>query len=109
LIESLERYDHFYGETFRVECPTGSGQMMTLRQVAREIASRLSRIFQTREDGTRPFHGDGPLATDPTMADKVMFHEYFDGDTGRGCGATHQTGWTALIARLIEDLARDRR
>ena len=109
LIEALERYDLFYGETLKVECPTGSGRMMTLREVARELASRLTSIFLPGPDGARPFEGDGPLRLDPTLRERLMFHEYFDGDTGRGCGATHQTGWTALVARLVEDISRDRR
>jgi hypothetical protein len=107
LIEALERYHHFYGDTFQVECPTGSGRMMTLGQVARQIALRLSRLFLPDAGGARPCHGGVPLyAEDPHWKDLVLFHEHFHGDTGRGLGASHQTGWTALITRLVEDLGR---
>jgi hypothetical protein len=102
LIEALERYHHFYGNTLKVECPVGSGTMMNLRQVAREIGARLSRIFLLDGDGRRPFWGDGPQWKDSHFREHVLFHEYFDPDTGRGCGASHQTGWTAMIARLLE-------
>ena len=103
LIEALERYHHFYGESLKVECPVGSGRMMNLRQVAREIGTRLSKIFLL-EPGSerRPFWGDGPQWKDAHFREHVLFHEYFDPDTGRGCGASHQTGWTAMIARLLE-------
>ena len=109
LIEALERYDHFYGDAFRVECPVGSGQMMTLGEVARELSSRLVRIFLPDADGHRPCHaGDARYAMNEHWRDLVLFHEYFHGDTGRGVGASHQTGWTALVARCIEGLAADR-
>lgn len=109
LVEALERYHHFYGDTFRVECPTGSGRMMNLQEVAHEIVSRLARIFLPDEQGRRPCHGDDRCcAVDPYWRDLVLFHEYFHGDTGRGLGASHQTGWTALVVRCIEDLARMR-
>jgi len=107
LIEALERFHHFWGEELRVECPTGSGRMLTLQEVAFELMRRLTRLFLPRADGTRPFTGDDPLfGQDPATADLVLFHEYFDGDTGRGIGASHQTGWTALVARCIVDIAR---
>lgn len=102
LIEALERYHHFYRDSLKVECPLGSGRRMNLRQVAREIGARLSKIFLLDERGRRPFWGDGPQWKDPHFREHVLFHEYFDPDTGRGCGASHQTGWTALIARLLE-------
>jgi len=109
IVEALERYHHFYGASLRVECPTGSGHLLTLKEVAEEIASRLSRIFLPGEDGRRPCHGDDPrFATDPCWRDLVLFHEYFSGDTSRGVGASHQTGWTALVVRFIEDRARAR-
>jgi hypothetical protein len=109
LIEALERYHHFYGEELRVECPVGSGRMMMLQEVASELASRLSRIFVPDAQGRRPCHGDElRYAKDPLWKDLILFHEYFHGDTGRGIGASHQTGWTALIARCLEDLARMR-
>jgi hypothetical protein len=107
LIEALERYHHFYGDSLKVECPTGSGQLMDLGEVARELARRLSRIFLPDEHGHRPCHGgDARYADDPAFQDLVLFHEYFDGDTGRGVGASHQTGWTGLVIRLLEKHAR---
>jgi hypothetical protein len=109
LIEALERYHHFYGDSVQVECPTGSGRRMNLGQVASEIAARLTRIFLPNENGQRPCHGeDARYAVDPHWRDLVLFHEYFHGDSGRGLGASHQTGWTALVMRCIEKLARER-
>jgi hypothetical protein len=109
LVEALERYHRFYGDGFKVECPTGSGRMMNLDQVAKEIASRLGRIFLPDAEGRRPCHGrDTRFARDPHWKDLVLFHEYFCGDTSRGTGASHQTGWTALAVRFIEDMARPR-
>ena len=104
LIEALERYHHFYGDTLQVECPTGSGRLMNLRDVARELAVRLVRLFRPDENGRRPCHGSqSPFAEDPHWRDLVLFYEYFHGDSGEGLGASHQTGWTALVARLLED------
>ena len=109
LIEALERYHHFYGDSLRVECPTGSGRWMNLLEVAREIESRLLGIFCADEAGRRPCHGDDPrYAQNPHWRNLLLFHEYFHGDTGRGLGAGHQTGWTALAARMLEDLGRTR-
>ncbi len=108
LIEALERYHHFYGESFQVECPTGSGQMMTLAQVARELSARLSRLFLPDAAGRRPFHGEDARYEQPDWRELVLFHEYFHGDTGRGLGATHQTGWTALVVQCLEELHRHR-
>ncbi len=103
LIEALERYHHFYGDTLRVECPTGSGQSMNLGEVARELSARLARIFLPDGQGCRPCHGtDRRFADDPHWRNLILFHEYFHGDNGRGLGASHQTGWTALVARLLE-------
>ena len=102
LIEALERYHYYYGDTFKIECPTGSGIWMTLDQVAGEICRRLSALFLPRFDGQRPCHGkDFRYADDPHWKDLVLFYEYFHGDTGRGVGASHQTGWTALVTRLL--------
>lgn len=109
LMEALERYHHFYGDELKVECPTGSGQMMNLREVAHEIARRLCRLFLPDEHGRRPCHGDEErYASDPAFRDLVLFYEYFDGDVGRGCGASHQTGWTALVAQCLEMVAEER-
>ncbi len=109
LIEALERYHHFYGRDLTVECPTGSGRLVTLQEAAGEIARRLSGIFLPDADGRRPCHGgDERYARDPHWRSLVLFHEYFHGETGRGVGASHQTGWTALVLRCIEDMARAR-
>ncbi|MFN0152223.1 MAG: MGH1-like glycoside hydrolase domain-containing protein [bacterium] len=109
LVEALERYEHFYGEELRVECPAGSGRMMNLAEVAREVAGRLAGVFLAGADGARPCHGgDRRYAEDPHWRDLVLFHEYFDGDSGRGLGASHQTGWTALALRCIEHVAAGR-
>jgi hypothetical protein len=109
LIEALERYHHFYGDTLRVECPTGSGQLMNLEQVAAELAGRLLRIFLPRADGSRPCHGqEQRYADDPHFRELVLFSEYFHGEDGRGVGASHQTGWTALVINCLETVARRR-
>jgi hypothetical protein len=102
LIESLERYHRFYGSSLMVEFPTGSGRQLSLAQVAHELRGRLASLFRRGPQGQRPCHGsEARYATDPHWRDLVLFHEYFHGDTGRGLGATHQTGWTALIAPLM--------
>jgi len=107
LIESLERYHRFYGETFTIEFPTGSGQWMNLEKAAQALSARLSGLFLRNEQGFRPCHGmDSRFANDPHWRDHVWFHEYFHGDDGRGLGASHQTGWTALVANLMEDLGK---
>jgi hypothetical protein len=110
IIEALERYHHFYGAELRVECPTGSGRLMSLDEVAHDLAGRVARLFVADAAGHRPCHGgDLRFAGDPHFRDLLLFHEYFHGETGRGLGASHQTGWTALAIRLIEDQARARR
>jgi hypothetical protein len=107
LIEALERYHHFYHDTLKVECPTGSGVMMTLQEVATELRRRLARLFLARRDGSRACHGtDRRFAEDPHWKDLLLFHEYFHGDTGKGLGADHQTGWTSLALLIMNDLAR---
>ena len=109
LIEALERYHHFYHDMLKVECPTGSGVMMTLQEVATELRRRLARLFLARRDGRRACHGaDRRFAEDPHWKDLLLFHEYFHGDTGKGLGADHQTGWTALAVLIMNDLARER-
>jgi hypothetical protein len=110
LIEALERYHHFYGETLKIECPTGSGTQVTLDQVATELRRRLARLFLPDAAGRRPCHGDeARYARDPNWRDHLLFHEYFHGDSGKGLGASHQTGWTALAALILNDLGRERR
>jgi len=107
IIEALERYHHFYGDSFKIECPVGSGNMMNLHEVARELNRRMGALFTPDAHGRRPAHGDDErYATDPHWRDLILFYEYFDGDTGRGCGASHQTGWTALVAHNLEHLVR---
>jgi hypothetical protein len=102
IIESLQKFHHYYGDDFKVECPTGSGKFLTIDEVAREISHRLTRIFLRGPDGHRAVNGGvARLDHDPHFRDHVRFFEYFDGDTGRGCGAEHQTGWTALVAKLL--------
>ncbi len=109
IVEALERYHHFYGDSLKVECPTGSGNAMTLHEVARELSSRLANIFLADRSGRRPVHADDPrYRDDPHWKELVLFYEYFHGETGRGIGASHQTGWTATVANFIEDLARTR-
>ncbi len=103
LVEALQKYHHFYGDGFRVECPTGSGVFLNLSEVATELSRRLASLFLAGEDGARPAWGAAPpsVARDPLWRDLVPFHEYFHGDTGAGLGASHQTGWTALVAKLL--------
>ena len=104
LVEALERYHHFYGDTLRVECPSGSGRFMNVQEVARELATRLTRIFRADEHGRRVCHGsDERFAADPHWRELLLFYEYFHGESGRGLGASHQTGWTALVTRLLKD------
>jgi hypothetical protein len=102
VIESLQRLHHYYGESFKVECPTGSGRWMTLWEVAAELSSRLIGLFLEGPDGRRPAHGAHAIHLDPHFRDHVTFYEYFNGDTGEGHGARAQTGWTALVAKLID-------
>jgi hypothetical protein len=104
IIEALERYHHFYGEMLRVEFPTGSGQLMNLQEIADELRRRLIRLFLRDSEGRRPIHGmDRRFSEDPHWRDLLLFHEFFHAESGRGCGADHQTGWTALIARMLTD------
>jgi hypothetical protein len=103
LIESLQKFHHYLGDGFTVEFPTGSGRQMTLAQVAAEISRRLSSIFLRDGDGRRPAFGKSEkLQRDPHFRDHLLFHEYFDGDDGSGVGASHQTGWTGLVAKLLQ-------
>jgi hypothetical protein len=103
IIEALQRYHHYFGEEFTVEFPTGSGREITLWEVARELSCRLNRIFLRNGSGRRPVFGQvDKLQADPHWMDHILFHEYFHGDDGSGLGASHQTGWTGLVAKLIE-------
>jgi len=107
LIRALMQYYLYYGDNFRIECPTGSGNAMNLFEVAREIADRLTRIFLRGETGRRPvFGGAEKFQSDPYWRDNLLFYEYFHGDNGAGIGASHQTGWTGLVAPLIEIFGR---
>ena len=109
LVESLQRYHHFYGDDLRVEYPTRSGRWLTLSEVAGDLARRLSSLFLDRGDKGRPCHGDRErYARDPHWGNLLLFHEYFHGDSGRGVGASHQTGWTALVVRCLEEVASAR-
>jgi hypothetical protein len=102
LIESLQKFHHYLGDDFKVECPTGSGQYMNLWEVAAELSRRLTRLFLQTEDG-RPVHRrDSVFRDDPHWRDLVLFYEYFHGDDGSGVGASHQTGWTGLVAKLLQ-------
>jgi hypothetical protein len=103
IVESLQKFHHYLGADFKVECPTGSGQMMTLWEVAAELSRRLSRTFLRGSDGRRPVHGGAEkFQTDEHWRDLVLFYEYFHGDTGAGVGASHQTGWTGLVAKMLQ-------
>ena len=109
IIESLQRFHHYYGDDFKIECPTGSGRFITINEVADELSRRLTRLFVKGEDGQRPVLKYHPkLATDPHFREYILFHEYFHGDNGRGVGASHQTGWTGLVAKLIQPRAAPR-
>jgi hypothetical protein len=103
IIESLQKFHHYLGGEYKVECPTGSGQMLTLWEVAAELSRRLSHIFLKDERGQRPVYGGTTkFQTDPHWRDLILFYEYFHGDNGAGIGASHQTGWTGLVAKLLQ-------
>jgi hypothetical protein len=102
IIESLQKFHHYYGDDFKIECPTGSGKFVTINEVAQEIAARLARLFLRDASGRRAVFGPyEKLQRDPHFRDHLLFHEYFHGDSGQGLGASHQTGWTGLIAKLL--------
>lgn len=102
IIRSLMSYYLYYGDTFKIECPTGSGTMMNLYEVGQEISSRLTGTFLRDENGRRPVYGGAEkFQTDPHWKDHILFYEYFHGDNGAGLGASHQTGWTGLVAKFI--------
>jgi hypothetical protein len=106
LVQSLHRFHRYYGDDFRIECPTGSGRYVTLAAAADEVARRLVGLFLLGPDGRRPIWGSGAAArSDPAFREHLLFHEYFHGDTGKGLGASHQTGWTGLVANLLQESA----
>ena len=103
IIESLQKFHHYLGEGYKVECPTGSGNFMTLWEVSQEISRRLAAVFVRDAQGKRAVHGASDVfQNDPHWKDLLLFYEYFHGDNGRGVGASHQTGWTGVIAKLIQ-------
>jgi len=103
LIESLREFHRYYGDDFKIECPTRSGQYLTLTEVASELSRRLCRLFLRDQAGRRAVFGDSRVhQQDPAFRDNVLFHEYFHGDSGRGLGASHQTGWSGLVAMLLK-------
>ena len=103
LIESLQKFHHYLGDDFQVECPTGSGNWMNLWEVSQEISYRLTRIFLKDSQGKRAVYGaTDQFQTDPYWQNLILFYEYFHGDNGAGIGASHQTGWTGLVAKLIQ-------
>jgi hypothetical protein len=103
IIESLQKFYHYYGDSVQVELPTGSGNLVTLHEVARDLSRRLIRLFLRDENGRRPVYGGTTVfQEDPHWRDLILFHEYFHGDNGAGLGASHQTGWTGLVAKLIQ-------
>jgi hypothetical protein len=107
LIEALERYYYFYGDSFKIEYPTGSGKECSLREIAIDICDRLISLFTKNKQGYRPCYGNSEISKrysdDPNWQDLILFHEYFHGETGEGLGASHQTGWTALVVRLVRE------
>ena len=103
LVESLQKFHHYLGDDFKVEFPTGTARMLTLQEVAAELSRRLTGIFLRNEHGRRPvFGGLEKFQTDPHWRDLVLFHEYFDGDEGVGLGSSHQTGWTGLVTKMLQ-------
>jgi hypothetical protein len=103
LIETLQKFHYYLGDRFKVECPVGSGREMTLWEVSTELSNRLIRIFLKNDSGRRPFNGGlEQIHNDPHWRDLILFNEYFHGDNGAGLGAGHQTGWTGLVAKLIQ-------
>jgi hypothetical protein len=103
IIESLQRFHHYYGPDFKVEHPTGSGNYMTLKEVANDLSDRLIRLFKKDSNGRRPAYGGyEKMQKDEHFNKYIWFYEYFHGDNGSGCGASHQTGWTGLVAKLIQ-------
>jgi hypothetical protein len=107
LIESLQKFHHYLGDEFLVACPTGSDQVKNLWDVSLDLEERLTCLFLQNADGQRPVFGGAELfQTDPYWKDYILFYEYFNGDNGAGLGASHQTGWTGLVAKLIQQCGR---
>jgi hypothetical protein len=103
IIRALLNFYLYYGDNFKIECPTGSGKLMNLFEVSKEISDRLTRIFLRNEQGKRPVYGGTEkFQSDPHWRDHILFYEYFHGDNGAGLGASHQTGWTGLVAKMIQ-------
>src|SRR5262249_38604834 len=103
IIRALQQYHLYYGDNFKIECPTGSGRMMNLFEVSKEISDRLNRIFFRNEEGKRPVYGGTEkFQSDPNWRDYILFYEYFHGDNGAGLGASHQTGWTGIVTKGIQ-------
>jgi hypothetical protein len=110
IIESLQKFQHYYSDDFRVECPTGSNHYLSLNEIARELSRRLIRIFLRDDAGRRPVYGGQEVfQSDPEWRDYLQFHEYFHRDHSAGLGDSHQTGWTALVAKLIRQNGKQRR
>ncbi|HEY6906373.1 MAG TPA: glucosidase, partial [Ignavibacteriaceae bacterium] len=108
IIESLQRFHHYYGNDFKIEYPTGSGNYITLEEISRKLSERIINIFTRDQNGNRPIYGSNDkLQNDPHFKDYILFHEYFNGDTGEGLGASHQTGWTGLFAKLLQPREKD--
>ena len=107
LIESLQKFDYFFGNDFQIEMPTGSGKFMNLWQVSQELEKRLSRIFLKDESGQRAVYGTSEkFQNDKNWSENILFYEYFHGDNGHGLGASHQTGWTGLIGKILQQLGK---
>lgn len=103
MIESLQKFHHYYGDDFKIEYPSNSGTYVTINDIANELTKRLCKIFLRDKDGRRAVFGDNDMfQKDEHFRDHLLFYEYFDGDTGRGVGASHQTGWTGLVAKLLQ-------
>jgi hypothetical protein len=108
IIESLQRFHHYYGNDFKVEYPTGSGKFLSLEEISFKLTERIAKIFRQNTGGKRPVYGNSAkFQDDPYFKDNILFYEYFNGDTGEGLGASHQTGWTGLIAKLLMPRGKD--
>jgi hypothetical protein len=110
LVESLQKFHHYFGDEFKIEFPTGSGNLRTLWEIAAELSKRMTSIFLQGENGRRPVFGNvEKFQTDPHWRDLILFHEYFHGDSGAGVGASHQTGWTGVVTKLLQQSGESRR